>query len=170
MPPSWQRIVQSEIQKHSSDSQAFSGGRDLFFSSEGIGKGSWGLRQFAPTAENVDLTEDDTEFPEGKKKLRQHVLRERNPNLVFEAKKRFKNRHGRLFCEVCKFVFAKRYGAIGEDFIEAHHIKPVSELSENEKTKISDLVMVCSNCHRMLHRRRPWLEKGDLESLLVSKK
>lgn len=29
----------------------------------------------------------------------------------------------------------------------------VSEMREGETTSIKDLVMVCSNCHSMLHRR-----------------
>ncbi|MGU8539069.1 hypothetical protein ACV3P9_02215 [Clostridium perfringens] len=26
--------------------------------------------------------------------------------------------------------------------------------------------MLCSNCHRMIHRRRPWLSKEELELLI----
>ncbi|REJ16166.1 MAG: restriction endonuclease, partial [Bacillaceae bacterium] len=29
-----------------------------------------------------------------------------------------------------------------------------------------DIVLVCSNCHRMLHRRRPWLTKEQLKDLI----
>ncbi len=29
------------------------------------------------------------------------------------------SKHGRLYCEVCKFDFEKKYGVIGKDFIEA---------------------------------------------------
>ena len=166
LPESWKAIIRRVVETNSSDSEAF-GGKDLFFSTQGIGKGSWGLRDFIPTIENIDLTEDDLEFPEGKEKLRKHILRERNPNLVFQAKKRFKEKFGKLFCEVCKFVFADKYGKVGEDFIEAHHAKPISQMVETEKTKISDLVMVCSNCHRMLHRSRPWISKDEVKSLLL---
>lgn len=56
---------------------------------------------------------------------------------------------------------------VGKGFIEAHHTKLVSTLHENgEETKIEELALVCSNCHRMLHRRRPWLEMDDLPKLL----
>jgi len=166
LPASWQAIIRRAIEVNSSDSEAFAGKDDLFFSTEGLGRGIWGLRNYVPTITNVDLTEDDVEFPEGKELLKKHVLRERNPRLVFEAKKAFKEKNGSLFCEVCDFVFVEKYGKVGEDFIEAHHVKPISEMTENEKTKISDLVMVCSNCHKMLHRKRPWLTKDSLRLLL----
>jgi putative restriction endonuclease len=168
LTPRWRDTVRRTIQYNSSDSASFKGS-DLFYSVNGIGKGVWGLRDYIPTKDNVDLTEDDIEFPEGKKKLRKHILRERNPQLVLEAKKLFKQKNnGKLFCEVCEFAFSDKYGKIGNGFIEAHHIIPVSDLEENSKTKISDLIMVCSNCHRMLHRRRPWLTKEDLKLLLIS--
>ncbi|WP_144467670.1 HNH endonuclease [Bacillus toyonensis] len=52
------------------------------------------------------------------------------------------------------------------DFIEGHHTIPVSQLKEGEKTKIEDIIMVCANCHRMLHRRKPWLNEKELHLLL----
>nr|WP_285801181.1 HNH endonuclease [Exiguobacterium sp. s193] len=62
--------------------------------------------------------------------------------------------HG-LSCKVCNFNFEMMYGEHGKDFIEIHHIKPLSTLSKaikvNPKT---DLVPLCSNCHRMIHRRK----------------
>ena len=162
---SWQATVRRIIETNSSDSKNFKG-NDLFYSTEGLGKGIWGLRSFFPSIKNVDLTEDDLEFPEGREVLRKHILRERNPALVVEAKRRFIKKHGKLFCEVCDFVFEHKYGVIGKDFIEAHHIRPVSEMMENEKTKVDEIVMVCSNCHKMLHRKRPWITKEKLKSLL----
>lgn len=83
------------------------------------------------------------------------------------AKKQFKERHnGKLFCEICGFSFADKYGDIGKDFIEAHHIKPVSEMKEGESTNINDIVMVCSNCHSMIHRRKPWLNKNEIRDII----
>ncbi|PHF65879.1 hypothetical protein COI42_23330 [Priestia aryabhattai] len=62
--------------------------------------------------------------------------------------------HG-LNCYVCGFNFEEVYGEHGRDFIEIHHIKPLSSLKEavaiNPKT---DLVPLCANCHRMIHRRK----------------
>ena len=55
---------------------------------------------------------------------------------------------------------------LGEGFIECHHVTPVSELRAGTRTRLSDLAVVCSNCHRMLHRRRPWLTAAELRGLI----
>ncbi|MDY3520502.1 HNH endonuclease [Riemerella anatipestifer] len=165
MTESWKAIVRGTIERFSSDSEAYNGKEDLFYSVDGLGKGIWGLNSYKETEVVIGLTEDDIGFPEGKKRLRQHIARERNPRLIRLAKKKFINEKGRLFCEVCDFDFEKEYGELGKDFIEGHHSKPISELKENEETKIEDIVMVCSNCHKMLHRKRPWLNKEELKNL-----
>ncbi len=58
-------------------------------------------------------------------------------------------------CQACKFTFTDMYGDLGKDFIEAHHLVPYSELKEGEQRKLNiekDFVVLCANCHRMIHR------------------
>jgi len=117
-------------------------------------------------ANNLGFTEDDQGFPEGKLILKQHLVRERNSEVIKLAKEWFIQQHGKLFCEVCEFDFNDRYGDIGNDYIEGHHTKPISEMAENEKTKVEDIALVCANCHRMLHRKRPWLTIKELKKIL----
>lgn len=117
----------------------------------------------------LGLTEDDESFPEGRQFLKQHLVRERNPKLIAQAKQLYKQKYGKLTCEICHFDFEKEYGAIGIDYIEGHHTKPVSEMQLGEETKVKDIAMVCANCHRMLHRRRPWLSIEELEQLKKKK-
>ena len=106
-------------------------------------------------------------FPEGKLKERLHRSRERNPEIIREAKQLALQRDGCLKCACCQFDFEETYGAHGKGFIEGHHTKPVSTLHvDGEITRVEDIVLVCANCHRMLHRRRPWLELGNLTELL----
>jgi len=38
--------------------------------------------------------------------------------------------------------------------IEVHHLRPVHTMKPGEKTKLADLALLCSNCHRMAHRGR----------------
>ena len=58
-------------------------------------------------------------------------------------------------CMVCDFDFEEAYGELGKDFIEVHHTKPLHSLEhEVEVNPEEDLVCLCSNCHRMIHRRR----------------
>jgi 5-methylcytosine-specific restriction enzyme A len=62
--------------------------------------------------------------------------------------------HG-LNCYGCDFNFEDVYGERGRDFIEIHHIKPLSTLQEEVVINpATDLVPLCANCHRMIHRRK----------------
>lgn len=109
---------------------------------------------------------DESEFPEGRVVYRLHRARERNRQLVERKKAHALKQHGTLACEACGFDFAARYGKLGKGYIECHHIRPLSELAKERTTKVNELVLVCSNCHRMLHRRRPWLTAAQLSHLL----
>ncbi len=93
----------------------------------------------------------DRHSPEGEQVLVTHRVRERDSQLVKRAKKRFKRTHGRLFCEACEFDFHSRYGALGTDYIEAHHVTPLSK--GPRRAEPTDLMMLCANCHRIVHRQ-----------------
>ena len=160
------RTLQKELERLSKDSTNF-GGTDIFYSVEGIGSGVWGLNNYVPD-KDMDITQDDISYPEGKDKFKQHIIKERNPKLIREAKKQFKNKHGHLYCEICHIDFEEIYGEIGKDFIEAHHNKQqVSEMNENNTTKIEDLVMLCPNCHSMVHKMKLYnVEISKLQKIL----
>ena len=117
---------------------------------------------------SLPYTEDefDDEAPEGRLLTRKHRVRERNRKLVKKKLARFLKDHGRIFCQLCKFDFASMYGKRGEGFIECHHTKPVTTLGPDSKTHLDDLALVCANCHRMIHRRRPWLSLEEIADLL----
>ena len=57
-------------------------------------------------------------------------------------------------------------GAAGKGFAECHHKVPLSELTTVTKTRLSDLAIVCANCHRMLHRSGPVLSVTELKDVL----
>lgn len=63
--------------------------------------------------------------------------------------------NGNLVCEVseCGFDFQRRYGELGSEFAEVHHQNPVAQTRGRVRCYLSDLKIVCSNCHRMIHRR-----------------
>lgn len=122
----------------------------------------WKLNLSREFNSNMDL---DGEFPEGKVTERKHKFKERNSKVVLLAKQNFKNKHGRLFCQACEFDFEKEYGQIGAEFIEAHHSIAVSEMKEGHKTKVEDFAILCPNCHRIIHKKRPWLRMEELNKL-----
>jgi 5-methylcytosine-specific restriction protein A len=87
-------------------------------------------------------------------------------------RKRALELHG-LSCVVCEFNFEEVYGERGKDFIEVHHVKPLSTLggTEEQIDPRTDLVPVCSNCHRMIHRRHDnVLTIEDMKSIINGKK
>jgi hypothetical protein len=60
--------------------------------------------------------------------------------------------HGTV-CKVCKFDFGMAYGPHGQNFIEVHHLKPVSTLGKSVPVSPeNDMTVLCANCHRMVHR------------------
>jgi 5-methylcytosine-specific restriction protein A len=117
-----------------------------------------------------DLDDGIQEAAEGRLLTRKHFARERNRPLVHSKRKQALKRNGKLICEVCDFDFAIQYGDRGNGFIECHHIKPVATLTQGQKTHINDLALVCANCHRIIHRSRPWLSVADLKALMVDAK
>lgn len=98
---------------------------------------------------------------EGKKTLYYTYKYERSPKNRAAAMKI----HGTK-CMACGFDFESKYGELGKDFIEVHHTVPLhsrdEEVDVNPKT---DLICVCSNCHRMIHRK-----KGVVLSLVELKR
>ena len=88
-------------------------------------------------------------FPDhvNKVKMRYHTVRERPTAAARYAKLRDGYR-----CRVCEFSFPEMYGRLGEGFAEAHHTVPLSVLTPNTPIRQDDLITVCANCHRMLHR------------------
>jgi ribosomal protein L44E len=81
-------------------------------------------------------------------------------------RKEVRHETGRLQCEVCGFDFESVYGELGSGFAECHHTKPLADLRAAETTKVADLAIVCANCHRMIHRRRPWLSLDQLKGVI----
>lgn len=115
------------------------------------------------------IDDEEESFPEGKEIYRLHRSKERNSELVKRAKAQYFFKNPKLQCQVCEISFTEEYGEIGKGYIEAHHLFPISELTEEIQTKIEDLVFLCSNCHKMVHRKRPWLTLEKLTNLLRTK-
>ena len=96
----------------------------------------------------VDGAEADIDAAEGRQALRAHLVRERSRTLV-EA---FKGSLRDYACQACGFDFGVTYGAIGQNYIEAHHTVPIASMSPGSSTRLEDLIALCSNCHRVVHR------------------
>lgn len=97
------------------------------------------------------LVEDDGE-DEGGVVLVTHKRRERAPGLAERKRQAVFNERRRLACECCDFDFSAVYGDRGAGFAEVHHNNPLA-LAMVRRTRLTDLAIVCANCHRMLHRQ-----------------
>lgn len=111
-------------------------------------------------------SEEVIKYFEGQSKTITTKSYDRNPR----ARKICLNHHG-FSCNVCGFEFEKAYGELGSEFIEVHHLKMISSIKEEyEIDPIQDLRPVCSNCHRMLHRKNPPLSIDELKYIFHSNK
>ena len=86
---------------------------------------------------------------EGGEKVFTSIRRERDPDL----RKKALAIHG-YDCMACGFNFEERYGSLGEKFLEVHHAVPLAEAGERWTNPETDLVVLCSNCHRMVHHQK----------------
>jgi hypothetical protein len=101
--------------------------------------------------DEIELGEEDLRV------LRLHKGIERNRKLASNAKRALGYK-----CQACNFDFHKKYGEIGKKFIEAHHLVPLSKL-KGKVIKLDpkkDFSVLCSNCHRMIHRT---MSVGNIE-------
>jgi len=96
----------------------------------------------------IEVSNPNISVAEGGLKLVSHLVRERNQKIIGD-KKREAIRNGNLKCEVCSFSFINIFNV---EFIECHHITPISTTGVRETTLV-DIALVCANCHRMLHTK-----------------
>ncbi|MCJ7443746.1 MAG: EVE domain-containing protein [Methanotrichaceae archaeon] len=99
---------------------------------------------------DLDSILEEEELFEGKKVQKFTNYYERNSKLRSKAILF----HG-FKCMACDFDFEQKYGERGSKYIEVHHLNPVSSLEK--ETRIDpeiEMAVVCSNCHRMIHRRK----------------
>jgi 5-methylcytosine-specific restriction protein A len=74
-------------------------------------------------------------------------------------------------CVICQFDFEEEFGELGRGYIHVHHLKPLGELDKEYRTDpVNDLRPVCTNCHAMLHRRKPALTIEELITIYKSRK
>ena len=108
------------------------------------------------------LSSPPENLSEGRSRTRVQTYYERNPRLRAEALRL----HGTK-CFACGFEFSRVYGPHGEGFIEIHHLKPISSYTgDTNVSPEKDLVPLCSNCHRMVHRKEKMLTLNELRGMI----
>lgn len=93
-------------------------------------------------------------FAEGAERIVVQTRRERDSKLRDAMIESF----GRD-CMVCGFNFDRFYGKdLAEGYIEVHHLKPISEMNGEDEVSPDDCIVICSNCHRVIHRGAQMLD------------
>jgi 5-methylcytosine-specific restriction enzyme A len=123
---------------------------------------------FAGLSSPADDEDDDLAGNEGRLLIRRHVARERDPRLRRRKIAAVLSQGGSLACEACGFDFEETYGERGQGYIECHHVVPLHATGPRS-TRLSDLALLCANCHRITHARPPWLTPQELRSLMESR-
>lgn len=96
---------------------------------------------------NHEEIEDSTEYIEGATVSRHVNAYERN----VKARQACIDHFG-TNCSVCGFSFGGFFGEQVEEYIQVHHIVPLSEIQQEYVVDpLTDLRPVCCNCHAMLH-------------------
>ncbi len=104
---------------------------------------------------------------EGKSVLATHMKFERNSNFIKKIKEQALKENFMLNCEGCGFSFLDFYGEVGKGFIEAHHKNELSQQGGQTKTTRKDIALICSNCHKMLHKKTPSMTIDELKKLII---
>ncbi|WP_328452003.1 HNH endonuclease [Amycolatopsis sp. NBC_00438] len=113
----------------------------------------------------VSDLDDEEAIVEGRVLVLLHLRRERNSKLRAEKLDQVLAARGCLACEVCGFDFERTYGERGARYAEVHHVVPL-HVTGPTKTRLDDLVVLCANCHRMIHRGAQWLTPAQLRTLV----
>jgi hypothetical protein len=115
----------------------------------------------------LQVFDENMIIQEGMKKIIEKEVYTRSKQLRDYALSYYEEQSG-LNCTCCGFNFSDFYGKeIGDEFIEMHHIKPIfqyqgDDLIQTIKNAISNIVPLCSNCHRMIHRHGKQLLQIEL--------
>lgn len=120
-----------------------------------------GETRIAEIYNDVDMS--DIQASEGRILRATHIKRERDPKLRQAKIIRTRRLGLPVACEVCAFDFKSTYGERGEGYIEVHHILPL-HASGPVASRLDDLALLCSNCHRMIHRKG-WLTPLELKEI-----
>jgi predicted HNH restriction endonuclease len=87
-------------------------------------------------------------FLEGSKEIYKEKRLKRSSSLRVKAIELYK-----LDCYVCGFNFEAMYGLYGDGYIEIHHLMLLADSMNEQNTKLSEVRVVCSNCHSVLHHQ-----------------
>jgi predicted HNH restriction endonuclease len=108
----------------------------------------------------MKIFDEDLFFDEGRIEYTLSKKIKRSSKLRKSAIEYYINTKGNISCDICSFDFENTYGEPAKGYIEMHHIKPIymyedGNIQQTIDAAIENLLPVCANCHRIIHRTRP---------------
>lgn len=128
------------------------------------------LKKIETGQRKIQTFDENIIVSEGMKKIIETQVYERSTRLRAIAIDHY-SKAGKIYCDTCKFNFEDFYGQeIGKGYIEIHHVKPVFKYEGDELDKVitdalNNVIPVCSNCHRMIHRT--WKNPLQIDYLIA---
>ncbi|EIP98778.1 putative restriction endonuclease [Opitutaceae bacterium TAV1] len=95
------------------------------------------------SSSSISASPEDYLFTEGDRRYAMHLVIERNRKAIELLKAAHTSE-----CQICRVDFAKVYGF---EYIEAHHKTEISSFSGEHALSLSDLALLCPNCHKAVH-------------------
>lgn len=168
--PNWKEQISNSITTHSSDSQSFKGGEDIFYTTK-YRSGIWGYRGYKEYKELFAIYDEKPiaiKLTEGNKTAVLVNKYERSPQARALCINHYKAKNnGIIKCEICGFNFGEVYGEEFSDKIHVHHIKEISSIGEEyEIDAITDLLPVCPNCHMIAHSKTPAYTPDEIREMI----
>lgn len=85
-----------------------------------------------------------------KKKIKEHLVKERDAKFRNQFRKKYSHI---INCTACAINANKKYKLNKPNrFLEMHHIEPLKYKKRAGKITEKDVVLLCPNCHRAIHR------------------
>jgi hypothetical protein len=86
-----------------------------------------------------------------------------------EARSKYRNpqlrqtalQDARGICEGCGVNYGNKHGGLGRHCLVVHHKKQLKDTDQPRETKLSELAVVCANCHMIIHANRDKALKID---------
>ena len=89
-------------------------------------------------------------YAEGAPRMVEHQRRERR-SLEGRRMKERALRKKALVCLGCETNYYAIFGKTAFSVIEVHHLRPLASPQHKGATRRKDLVLLCANCHRLVH-------------------
>ncbi len=137
--PNWTAAIRQTIEYHSSDSSVFKPNKkDIFYSVNGLGHGTWGLRshvQQTPTP--IDNEDVVNPAPQAAPQVQQTIYRYlRDTKIARDLKASYEDK-----CQLCGVQISV---AESNTYSEAHHIKPLGKDGPDVQV---NMIVLCPNHH-----------------------